>query len=179
MNAIFSFIMIVSLFVITIFCPDKLLSAFSTSANKTISLSINLLAIYIIWCGFSELLQKSGLNKKIAKLLRPITRFLFGKTSEETSDLISLNLSCNLLGLGGIATPVAIDAMKNLENEKNNDAKTMLFVISATSIQILPTSVMQLLAENGCLNSYYVIVPTLISTIISTVLGVTLCKVLK
>ncbi len=171
--------MLVSLLVITIFCPSSLITAFSTSANKTISLSINLLSIYLIWCGFSELLEKSKLNEKIAKLISPITKFLFGKTSKTTNDLICLNLSCNLLGLGGIATPVAIDAMKRLEDENNEQAKTMLFVISATSIQILPTSVMQLLAENGCSNSYYVFLPSLIATLISTVIGVTLCKVFK
>ena len=109
----------------------------------------------------------------------PIIKFLFGNVSPKTQNLLSMNLSCNLLGLNGLATPYAIDTLKNLEEENNESAKTMLFVISATSIQLLPTSVMQLLTQHGLTNTGYILVPSLIATTISTVIGIILCKVFK
>ena len=179
MNAIFSIIMIFSLFLILIFKPSVLLTTFSNAVDKSVKLTLTLLCIYVVWCGFSALIEKSNLTSKLSKLFTPIIRLLFGKVSKKTQNLLSMNLSCNLLGLNGLATPYAIDALKNLEEENNENAKTMLFVVSATSIQLLPTSVMQLLTQNGLANASYIILPSLIATLISTVLGVLLCKVFK
>ena len=171
--------MIFSLFLILIFKPSVLLTTFSNAVDKSVKLTLTLLCIYVVWCGFSALIEKSNLTSKLSKLFTPIIRLLFGKVSKKTQNLLSMNLSCNLLGLNGLATPYAIDALKNLEEENNENAKTMLFVVSATSIQLLPTSVMQLLTQNGLANASYIILPSLIATLISTVLGVLLCKVFK
>lgn len=179
MNAIFLTILIASLLILTIINPELILLSLSSSVEKTTKLTLSLLSIYVIWCGFSSLLENSNLTKKISILFRPIINKLFGKVTPETSNLISMNLSCNLLGLGGLATPYAIDAFKLLENENNEHAKNLLFVISATSIQLLPTSVIQLLVENGEANASYIIIPSLISTLISTIIGITLCKVFR
>ncbi len=179
MSAIFSIIMIFSLLLIIIFEPSILLTTFSSAVEKSAKLCLTLLCIYVVWCGFSALIEKSNLTTKLSKLFKPIIRLLFGKVSPETQNLLSMNLSCNLLGLNGLATPYAIDAFKNLEEENNENAKTMLFVISATSIQLLPTSVMQLMTQNGATNTSYIILPSLIATAISTAIGVILCKVFK
>ena len=179
MNAIFLTILIASLLTLTIINPELILLSFSTSVEKTTKLTLSLLSIYVIWCGFSALLENSNLTKKVSELFRPIINKLFGKVTPQTNNLISMNLSCNLLGLGGLATPYAIDAFKNLENENNEHAKNLLFVISATSIQLLPTSVIQLLIENGEPNASYIIIPCLIGTLISTIIGITLCKVFR
>ncbi|MBO5850985.1 MAG: hypothetical protein J6R29_01475, partial [Clostridia bacterium] len=179
MNAIFSIIMTLSLLLILIFNPQILLATFSNAVEKSAKLTLTLLCVYVVWCGFSALIEKSNLTTKLSKLFMPIIKFLFGNVSPKTQNLLSMNLSCNLLGLNGLATPYAIDALKNLEEENNENAKTMLFVVSATSIQLLPTSVMQLLTQNGLANASYIILPSLIATLISTVLGVLLCKVFK
>ncbi|HCE34149.1 MAG TPA: nucleoside recognition protein, partial [Clostridiales bacterium] len=48
----------------------------------------------------------------------------------------------------------------------------------ATSIQLIPATVMSLLASNGATNPSSIILPTLISTAVSTVAGIILVKVL-
>ena len=67
--------------------------------------------------------------------------------------------------------------MKLLDEESNEKGKLMLFVVSSTSIQILPLSVMQLLAEFGSTSPSYIFLPTLLTTIISTSVGIILAKV--
>lgn len=179
MNAIFITILTSSLLTLCIFDPSHILPTLSNSVEKSVKLCITLLFVYVVWCGFSALIEKSGLTKKLSKFLSPLIKVLFGKVSNQTKELISINLSCNLLGINGLATPYAIDAFESLEKENNEHAKTMLFVISATSIQLLPTSVMQLLSSHGEINASYVLVPSLIATTISTVIGIILCKVFK
>lgn len=177
MNSVFTFTIIISFILILIKRPTALLTCFTTATEKAISLSIQITGIYAIWLGFTNLIISSGLNEKLAKLFKPIIKFLFGKTDDKTTKTISLFLSANMLGLSGVATPIGIDAMHLLDKNNNEKAKTMLFTISATSIQLLPVSVMQLLISLGSQNPSIIVVPTLISTFISTFIGIVLCKV--
>ena len=177
MNIIFLVISTLSIIAITIFNPESLLSAFSTSANKALSVSVSLLSVYVIWLGFIKLFEASGMQKSLTKLFKPIIKFLFNTTDEKTSSEISLSLSANLLGIGGVATPSAIESMRLMDEKQNEKGKHMLFVISSTSIQILPLSAMQLLSEYGSTNPSIIFLPTLLTTIISTGLGIILVKV--
>ena len=85
-----------------------------------------------------------------------------------------MNLSCNLLGLGGAATPYAVKAIGELEKEKNYFAQKLLFVINATSVQILPTTVIALRASAGSVAAADIFLPSLICTAVSTFTGVLL-----
>ena len=55
----------------------------------------------------------------------------------------------------------------------------MLVVISATSLQILPTTVISMRAAHGWANAADFLIPCIIATIASTVIGVTLVKVMS
>ena len=54
----------------------------------------------------------------------------------------------------------------------------MLFVLNATSVQILPTTVLGLLLSYGAADAYSIILPSLLSTAASTLLGVLGVKLL-
>lgn len=179
MNVVFTVILIISLSVLTFTSPSMVMEAFSVSANKSITLSVTLLAVYVVWLGVSELLNSSGISEKIAKALKPLISFLFKTKNPKTINEISINLSANLLGLGGIATPSGINAMGFLDEEKNEHGKTMLFVITATSIQIFPLSVMALMTEYGSTAPHEVFLPTLITTAVSTGVGILLTFTFK
>ncbi len=177
MNVIFLVISLLSIIAITIKNPESLLSVFSVSAEKSLNLCVSLIAVYVIWLGFIKLFESSGLQKKLTKVFKPLIKFFFNTTDEKTSSIISLSLSANMLGIGGIATPSAIEGMKLLDEKQNEKGKLMLFVISSTSIQILPLSVMQLLTEYGSQNPSVIFLPTLLTTILSTGLGILFAKV--
>lgn len=177
MNIIFTLISFLSILLLTFKNPESILEIFSSSTKKAINLSITLIAVYAVWLGIIEILNATKLNKKIANLLRPIITKLFNTKDPSTVENLSICFASNLLGLGGVATPLAIDSMKLLENDKNHKGQTMLFVISATSIQIFPLTVIQLLAQNGASNPYDIFIPTLIATAFSTILGIIIVKV--
>ena len=81
-----------------------------------------------------------------------------------------------MLGMGGIATPPAIKATAIMSDSGNPDGAATLFVLAATSIQLLPTTVISLRQSYGSTAPADIFLPTLISTAISSIIGVTILK---
>ena len=178
MNVIFPLIVTLSIVCLLFNSPNAMLETFDIATNKSIDLFITLIGVYAVWQGVSFLLEKSGISSSIARLLNKPIKKLFNNCSEQASYQISINLVSNALGLSGMATPAGIEGMKLLDEEGNNHAKTLLTVISSTSVQILPISVIQLLASYNQ-NPTTIVVVSLISTVFSTTVGILLCKVFK
>ena len=176
MNVVFSVLCALSVAVFCIFSPESALPAMLDGANKALSLTFTLVPVYAVWTGLYKILELSGITTNISKLLkRPVEKF-FGKTSEKAAEYISLNLAANLLGLGGVATPLGIKACTLLEKENNLTASRLLLVVASTSIQILPVSVIALMISYGSKNYSSIILPGLIATTFSTVTGILMFK---
>ena len=160
--------------------PENVVQALMSAGSDGVSLIIKLAGIYSVWMGFLALVEKSGLDKKIANLLSPIIDKLFGKISPTSKKYISLNISANMLGLGNAGTPLGLKAMQSLDKENNSDtsslAMTMLVVLNVTSLQLLPTTIIGLRQMAGSANSADIILPTIIATVFSTTIGVILVK---
>lgn len=158
--------------------PAGILDTMINASAQSLSLAVELCAIYAVWLGILELVEASGLSEKLAKLLRPIIRKLFKIKDTEAEKMIALNMSANMLGLGNAATPMGISAMKKLDDGSGiaNHAVIMLIVLNSTSIQLLPTTIIGLRASAGSLSPSDIILPTLISTICTCLLGIILVK---
>ena len=126
-------------------------------------------------------MEESGLNKKLSKFLSPITHKIFGKMDKETTELVCMNISCNILGMGGAATPLGIKAMKNLDNGSglSNRPMRMLIIFASTSMQILPTTVIGLRIAAGSKVASNIILPTIISAVLTTVVGISLALLIE
>ena len=181
MNIFWIFMMLASTLVLLITNPSAVLSEMLGASASAFELCIQLVAIYAVWLGILELVDASGLSNKLAKLLSPIIKKIFKVDDSETQKMIALNLSANMLGLGNAATPMGIKAMQALDDKsgKANFAMIMLIVINTTSIQLLPTTVIGLRESAGSTNSSDIILPTLISTFITTVLGILLVHLIN
>lgn len=174
MNVIFTAVCIASMIAIAVICPDKLLSTLLGGAESAAKMALTLFCIYAVWMGLSSLAEKSGLSKSVANGLKPISKRIFKTNGDKANECLAMNISCNLLGLGGAATPYAVKAIGELEKEKNFFAQKLLFVINATSIQILPTTVIALRASAGSAAPSDIFLPSLICTVISTAVAVLL-----
>lgn len=174
MNVIFTAVFICSAICIAVTAPENLMSALLDGALSSAKMALTLFCIYAVWTGLSALAEKSGLSRGMARLLKPVSKRVFGTASDAANECLAMNISCNLLGLGGAATPYAVKAVKELEKEKNGFAQKLLFVINATSIQILPTTVIALRAGAGSAAPSDIFLPSLICTVISTAAAVIL-----
>jgi spore maturation protein A len=179
MNIIFTIIFIICVTIFAIFNPDGALKAMSDGGQKAITLSIGLISIYTLWSGFLKIAEQSGVTDKLAKFLTPIIDKLFKKTDEQTKKQLSINIGANLLGLGGIATPSGIKATTMLCQKGDHDGACLLFVLSATSLQLLPTTVISLRQNFNSISPSDIFIPSLLTTILSTSAGVFMCFILK
>ena len=175
MNFLFSAFTALSIASIIFFAPNSLLAAVTISGEKALTLSLKLVSVYAFWLGILSILENTPLVSKINKILRPAVSRLFKGESEQTQSYISLNIASNMLGVGNAATPLAILAMKNM---KRGDFATknmvVLFMLNATSLQIFPTTIISLRASFGSANPSLVLIPSIITSTIVTVVGVTL-----
>lgn len=179
MNKIWLIVLISAISILMFKSPEIVLTAFSSGANKAVRFSIELCAIYAVWTGIMKIVDETGLSKVIAKLLSPIIDFLFGKDlPKEAKKYVSLNMSENILGMGGAATPMGIKAIEKMDDGKDTATPQMimLIILATTSLQLIPTTIIGILTEHKSSNSSSIILPTLLSSIISTVIGVLLVK---
>ena len=95
-----------------------------------------------------------------------------------------MNLTANMLGLGNAATPLGLEAMRELEacspiKKSATNAMCMLLVINASSIQLVPTSLIALRQSAGSANPAEIVLPALLATTVSTAVGILAAKLMQ
>jgi len=160
---------------------DEFTKALFEAGKAAVEVGLYLVGIVSLWLGLTKILEDSGLIYKMSNFFNPAISFLFRKIPKGHPSItsITLNLLANVFGLGNAATPLGIKAMEDLETLNPEPGvitfEMMLFiVINTSSIQLLPFTVIGLLAAYGSGNPNVIILPTLISTVISsaTALGI-------
>ena len=162
---------------------DSILS----SAKSTIDISIFIIGIMAFWMGIMKIAEKSGLVENISKLLLPVGKKLFPeipntKEGNETIGDVAFNFSANALGLANAATPMGIKAIEgmqkfNKDKESASNSMCMLLAMNTAGFQLIPVSVIGILAAAGANNPNEIIMPTLIVTTISFTVAILTAKV--
>ena len=126
-----------------------------------------------------KVMEDSGLCEKLGKAIAPLMRYLFPEVPADhpANSAMALYFAANILGIGDAATPFGLKAMQELQtlNKTKNiatDAQCMLMAISTTSITLLPTTAIGIRAAIQAEGAAEIIVPTIIATTMSTVVGV-------
>lgn len=181
MNVVFAFILTVCVSLLLFKDPNGALGGMLTGVSSAIAMSVGLVAVYAVWLSVLNVMEKVGLNRAIGKALKPLTKRLFPSENDETRETISLNMSANMLGMGGAATPLGIKAINSMagDSEKTSDSIALFVVINCTSIQLIPTTIIGLRAAAGSASASDIILPSLIATAVSTIVGVGLCFVVR
>lgn len=146
--------------------------AFISGANGAIEVAIGLAAFLAVWCGIMRLAEKSGLLKKIAKIIYPCLKWLFPGLSPEHKAWgpIVMNVSANFLGLGNAATPFGIKAMEELQ--ATSDKKTVatremivFLALNTSAVSLMPGMVLGLRADAGSANAAEIIIPSFLASL--------------
>ena len=162
---------------------DAVTEAAIGSAELAVELSIGLIGIMALWLGMMKIAEESGLINLIAKVVRPITLWLFPNVPPDHPAISSivLNMSANILGLGNAATPLGLKAMQELQElNQNKDTATnamcTFLAINTSSVQlILPATVVALMG----VESSQLFITTILATSFSTVAGLIAVKTLE
>ena len=130
-------------------------SAALIGAQNGVTLALSLCGSLCLWSGFAKLTEKSGLARRFSALLRPLLSRLFPEASRDPSALQDLcgNLTANFLGLGNVATPMGIAAVRRMHSlsgrPEASDEMCRLIVLNTASIQLIPSTVGAVRASLG------------------------------
>lgn len=151
---------------------NLILPAGLEAAGRSIALSLEMAGGYLFFCGLMNIVKKLKIHQLLSDLLRPVLFRMLGELPQETAGAVAMNLSANLLGLGNAATPYGIRAAELLDASGSRHALYLLLIINATSIQLLPTTVLTLRTAAGSANVNAILLPSLAATCASTLTGV-------
>ena len=159
---------------------DAVLQNIFDFAQTGVDIALGLIGTMTFFCGLMKVMEDSGLCEKIGKAIAPLMRLLFPEVPADhpANSAMALYFAANILGIGDAATPFGLKAMQELQtlNKTKNiatDAQCMLMAISTTSITLLPTTAIGIRAAIQAEGAAEIIVPTIIATTISTIVGVT------
>ncbi|EEG78279.1 nucleoside recognition domain-containing protein [Dethiobacter alkaliphilus] len=165
---------------------EAVTEAVFSSAEQAVTVAFSLISIMTFWLGMMKLIEKSGMIHGIVKLLRPLAVFLYPRIPRDhpAMQAILMNMSANMLGMGSAATPFGLKAMEKLQ-ELNKDPETAsdemctFLAVNTSSLTIVPTTVVALRAATGSLNPTEIIGTTVIATLCSTIVAITMDRILR
>ena len=153
-------------------------STFSSSKNA-FEISLGLTGLLSLWMGIMKIGERSGMIQALSRWLSPVFCRLFPDIPKGHPAMgsIFMNLSANMLGLDNAATPLGLKAMKELQelNPRKDTATNpmiMFLVINTSGLILIPVSIMMYRAQMGAAQPTDIFIPTLLSTAISTTVGI-------
>jgi spore maturation protein A len=156
------------------------------SAGSAVTISIGLIGVMALWLGIMKIAEDSGLMKWVARAIAPIMRRLFPDVPADHPAMASMlmNIAANMLGLSNAATPLGLKAMEDLEKLNKNpgvatNAMCTFLTINTAGLQLVPASMISLMASAGSKDPTAIIGTTIASTLIAVVCGVTAAKILE
>ena len=165
---------------------DDFTKAMFEAGKASVEVCLYLVGIVSLWLGVTKILEDSGLMYRLSNFFTPLISALFRNIPRGHASItsITLNLLANFFGIGNAATPLGIRAMEDLQTlNKDKDtisSEMMLFiVINTSSIQLIPFTVIGLLASYGSENPNWVFLPTFLATLISSVMAITILYIFK
>ncbi len=164
---------------------SDMMKALFDAAKNGFEISLGLTGVMTLWMGIMNVGKESGIISLFAKAVSPLFRVLFKGIPKDDPAYgsVTMNLSANMLGLDNAATPLGLDAMRDLQKlnpstDTASDAQIMFLVLNTAGITLIPTSVIAMrqtiaLEQHVAnFNAADIFLPTLIATFIAFVSGI-------
>jgi spore maturation protein SpmA len=160
--------------------------ALNAAKSAVMDVALPLSGAMTLWLGMMRLAEKAGLVQQFSRLIRPLLSRLFSDVPENHPALgsIVMNMAANMLGVSNAATPLGLRAMTQL-NELNTrpgvatNAMCTFLAINTSSIQLVPTTAVNILATSGSQNATGIVGSTLIATLCATASAIVAVKLLE
>lgn len=156
------------------------------SAETAVQLALGLIGVMALWLGLMNIAEKSGMIRLLARLVKPLTRWLFPDVPADHPAIGSMlmNIFANWFGLGNAATPLGLKAMQELQevNPKKDtasDAMVVFLALNTATICLIPATMIAIRSSAGAENPTEIIAPTILASICATIVGLTTAKLLS
>ncbi len=156
------------------------------AAGNSVTIAIGLVGVMALWLGIMKIAEQSGLMSLLARAIAPVMRRLFSEVPPDHPAMGSMlmNIAANMLGLSNAATPLGLKAMEDLEKLNRSpgvatNAMCLFLTINTAGLQLIPASMISLMASAGSKDPTAIIGTTVAATFIALVSGVTVAKLLE
>ena len=156
------------------------------SAATAVQIAIGLVGIMTLWLGMMRVAEAAGLVMLLGRALRPVLRWLFPEVpaAHPAAGAIVLATAANMLGLANAATPLGIKAMEELQTLNPNkdtasNAMVTLMALTTASVQLVPATMIGILAASGSTNPTAIIAPTILASFVGTIAAVIVARFLQ
>jgi spore maturation protein A len=171
---------------------SQISNGFLDSSKEAVALCITMLGVLSFWSGIMEIGEKVGIIKQLTKIINPFVNYLFPKIpkNHKSREYITTNIVANILGLGWAATPPGLKAMESLSElnkEQNGEKKAHIssdemctfLIVNISSLQLIPMNIIAYRSQYGSVNPAAIVLPSIIATLVSTIVAVIFCKVMS
>jgi spore maturation protein A len=165
---------------------DDVTKAAIDGAGNAVTIAIGLVGIMALWLGIMKIAEESGLMSLVARMIAPVMRRLFPEVPSDHPAMGSMlmNIAANMLGLNNAATPLGLRAMEDLQKLNRapgtaTNAMCMFLTINTAGVQLIPASMISILASTGSKDPTAIIGTTLAATAVSLVAGIAMCRLLE
>lgn len=150
-------------------------------AKDGVLVSFGLISVIAFWLGMMKIAEQAGLVQSLAKLLRPLARWLYPSVPSDHPAMGSLiaNMSANILGLGNAATPLGLKAMRELQSlngyrDTASTAMCTLLAMNTASLTVIPATMIGLRMEFHSRAPAEIVGSTLLATLVATAAAIVL-----
>jgi len=166
--------------------PEAVTRGAVESAASAVQIAIGLVGIMTLWLGMMRVAEAAGLVSLVGRALTPFLRWLFPDVppGHPAGGAIVLALAANMLGLNNAATPLGIKAMEELQTlnpdrDTASNAMVTLLAVTTAGVQLIPASMIGVLAAAGSSNPTAIIGPTIVATFAGTVAAILAARLLQ
>ena len=157
---------------------SEMVSATFEMSKTGFEISLGLTGVLAFWSGIMKIGEQGGIVKIISKLIGPFFDKLFpdlGKNHPAYGPMM-LNFAANMMGLDNAATPMGLQAMKEMQESNPNkevasNPQIMFLVLNASGLCLIPISIMVYRAQLGAKAPSDIFIPILFATFFANMTG--------
>ena len=165
---------------------NEVLQSIFGSAKSGFEISLGLTGILTFWMGILKVAEHGGALKVVSRMVAPFFTRIYPEIPKDHPALSSifLNMSANMLGLDNAATPMGLQAMKEMQelNPKKDTASNpmiMFLVLNTAGIVLVPMTVMMYRTQLGAVNPADVFLPIIVATLCAFITGLITVSVIQ
>lgn len=157
---------------------SAILNSTFSSAKTGFEISIGLTGVLALWMGIMKIGEQAGVVRQMSHVVTPFFSRIFPDLPKGHPAFGSMlmNISATMLGIDNAATPLGLQAMRELQasnpdKNKASNSMIMFMVLVTSGLTLVPVSIMTYRAQMGAANPADVFLPILLSTYFAAMAG--------
>ncbi len=131
----------------------------------------------MLFSGLIEVAKDANIINVLTKYINKPLKLLFENIEEDILNDISLNLTCNFLGMSNASITSGLNALNKLKEQGYNNEIITFITLNASGFCLIPQSVLSI-RSTYISNSFDIILPTFLLSLTSFILTIIFNKIL-